>query len=231
MVTLSHSSRQPRAPRCRVTRTGADTTRGARPMRRTSGTAAGPGGRVVPGARRPGGRDHRQLPEGRGPRLRRASRLLHRSRPGHRRHLQPRCSGSLLADHVTIVTAGHCTAGVDEGRDRLPAAGRAELLPRRLRRAGRRRDDWLPYTGRRHVPPRGQLRLRRVRELPNTGDVGVVVLDAPYTTVSGTYGALPQAGAVTTYAASTTHEAGPALHLERLRAERQKPVPVSFRSG
>ena len=27
-----------------------------------------------------------------------------------------RCSGSLLSDRVTVVTAGHCTEGVDSGR-------------------------------------------------------------------------------------------------------------------
>jgi hypothetical protein len=140
-----------------------------------------------------------------------------------------RCSGSLLADQVTIVTAGHCTAGVDEGRVYFQQQAAPNYSPDAFGGLGGDESTGYPYEGGVTFHRADNFGFDEFASFPNTGDVGVVVLDAPYTTRSGTYGTLPQAGAVTTYASSTSHKQDLRFTSSGYGLSAQKPVPVSFR--
>ena len=121
-----------------------------------------------------------------------------------------RCSGSLLSDRVTIVTAGHCTEGVDTGRVYFQQAAAPNYSPTAFGGLGGDETTGYPYTGG-NAPNQPYSRTFSVADnygfhdfegYPNNLDAGVVVLDTPYTTPSGTYGELPTAGAVHRYIAA-----------------------------
>jgi Trypsin len=113
-----------------------------------------------------------------------------------------RCSGSLLADRVTIVTAGHCTEGVDEGRVYFQQAAAPNYDPNAFGGWGGDETTGYPYENGVEFHVADNYGFHNFAGYPNTKDVGVVVLDEPYTTPSGTYGALPTAGQVDQYIAA-----------------------------
>jgi hypothetical protein len=94
-----------------------------------------------------------------------------------------RCTGTLLSSTV-FLTAGHCTEGA--------ASARVYFDPQVIRSP-----QAYPYVGGVTGTPHTYSGFD-FSQLPNTGDIGVVVLDKPV--VMATYGALPKAGFLDTLA-------------------------------
>ena len=115
-----------------------------------------------------------------------------------------RCSGTLLADRVTVVTAGHCVEGLDDGRIYWAQSAAPNYDPAAFGGLGGDPTTGYPYFD---YGPADTSTFSRADNFgflagfPNTEDVGVVILDQPYTTPSGTYGALPTVGAIDRYVA------------------------------
>ena len=125
-----------------------------------------------------------------------------------------------------MVTAGHCTQGVDEGRvyfqqaaapnyDPARSAAGAATRPRAIRtRAGSRSsraDNYGFLAG-----------------FPETKDAGVVVLDTPVTPANG-FGILPSAGAIDRYIAAAGKKQAARFTVSGYGLSDQDPRPVSFR--
>jgi hypothetical protein len=148
-----------------------------------------------------------------------------------------RCSGSLLADQVTIVTAGHCTEGVDSGRVYFQQAAAPNYSPTAFGGLGGDEVTGYPYTGgtkknqaySRTFSVADNYGFHNFEGYPDNRDVGVVVLDKPYTTPSGTYGQLPTAGAVDEYIAASSGKKAVRFVSSGYGLSDQDPVPVSFR--
>lgn len=148
-----------------------------------------------------------------------------------------RCSGSLLADRVTVVTAGHCTEGVDSGRVYFQQAAAPNYDPAAFGGLGGDPTTGYPYTGgnaanqpfSRTFSVADNFGFHDFAGFPDTGDVGVVVLDSPYTTPSGTYGELPKAGAVDTYIAANKSKKDLRFVSSGYGLLDQDPRPVSTR--
>lgn len=114
-----------------------------------------------------------------------------------------RCTGSLLADGVTVVTAGHCTQGVETGRAYFQTSPFPDYDPDAFGGWGGDTTTGYPYQG--GVPFSGAANLGfGSRGLPDTGDLGVVVLDEPLTLPR--YAELPAAGAVDAYTSATSQK-------------------------
>jgi hypothetical protein len=148
-----------------------------------------------------------------------------------------RCSGSLLSDRVTIVTAGHCTEGVDSGRVYFQQAAAPNYSPTAFGGLGGDETTGYPYTGgtaanqpfSRTFSVADNYGFHNFEGYPNNLDAGVVVLDAPYTTPSGTYGQLPGAGAVDAYVAANKSKKDLRFVSSGYGLSDQDPRPVSFR--
>jgi Trypsin len=148
-----------------------------------------------------------------------------------------RCSGSLLADRVTVVTAGHCTEGVDTGRVYFQQAAAPNYSPAAFGGLGGDEATGYPYTGgnKANQPYSRAFRVadnygfHNFEGYPNNRDVGVVVLDKPYTTPSGTYGQLPKAGAVDAYIAANGNKKDIRFVSSGYGLSDHNPVIVSFR--
>ena len=108
-----------------------------------------------------------------------------------------RCSGTLISPTV-VVTAGHCTTGVNEGRIYFQQSVAPNYDPNAF---GGRGGD--PTTG---YPYLGGVTFHRADNygflagFPETKDAGVVVLDQAVTPANG-FGILPSAGAIDRYIA------------------------------
>ncbi len=106
-----------------------------------------------------------------------------------------RCSGSLISPTV-IVTAGHCTEGVDEGRAYFIQAVGPNYSVTSFDGWGGDETTGYPYQNGITFSVADNYGFHDFEGYPNTRDVGVVVLDAPYNPPSGTFGILPEDGLV-----------------------------------
>jgi hypothetical protein len=113
-----------------------------------------------------------------------------------------RCSGSLISPTL-VLTAGHCTEGVDEGRIYFEQALGPNYSPDAFGGWGGDESTGYPYAGG-HTFSRtwtfGQI-FSGYPSQQDTLDVGVLELDEPYTPPSGRFGILPEAGAIERYIA------------------------------
>jgi Trypsin len=144
-----------------------------------------------------------------------------------------RCSGTLISPTV-LVTAGHCTEGVDHARVYFQQAAAPNFSPANFFGNGGDTTTGYPYTG------GGQPGFTRTgtpynygfhdfEGYPDIKDVGVVILDAPYATPSGLYGLLPSAGQVSQYIAAAGSKKAATFTASGYGLTDVTPVVVSFR--
>jgi hypothetical protein len=106
-----------------------------------------------------------------------------------------RCSGSLISPTI-IVTAGHCTEGVDEGRAYFLQAVGPNYSPDSFGGLGGDETTGYPYENGITFSVADNYGFHDFEGYPNTRDVGVVVLDEPYNPPSGTFAILPTDGLI-----------------------------------
>jgi hypothetical protein len=140
-----------------------------------------------------------------------------------------RCSGSLLPDRVTVVTAGHCTEGVDEGRMYFEQSVAPNYDLEAFGGWGGDETTGYPYEGGVTFSIADNYGFHNFEGFPENRDVGVVVLDEPYSTPSGEYGILPEVGAVDEYAAASRRKQNVRFTSSGYGLSAQRPVVVSFR--
>src|SRR5829696_6182314 len=114
-----------------------------------------------------------------------------------------RCSGTLISPTV-IVTAGHCTEGVDSGRVYFDQSVAPNYDPDAFGGWGGDPTTGYPYEGGYTFSQADNYGFHDFEGYPENHDVGVVVLDEPYYPASGNYGILPEVGAIDAYVAETS---------------------------
>ena len=112
-----------------------------------------------------------------------------------------RCSGTLISPTV-IVTAGHCTEGVDEGRVYFQQSVAPNYDPDAFGGWGGDPTTGYPYQNGVTFSRADNYGFHDFEGYPENLDVGVVILDTPYTPPSGLFGILPEAGAIDEYLAA-----------------------------
>jgi trypsin len=139
-----------------------------------------------------------------------------------------RCSGTLISPTI-LVTAGHCTEGVDNGRVYFQQAAAPNYDPNAFGGWGGDPTTGYPYENGITFSRADNFGFHGFEGYPETHDVGVVVLDQPYTPPSGQFGILPGVGAVDQYAASTSFKQDLRVVNSGYGLSDQDPRPVSFR--
>ena len=139
-----------------------------------------------------------------------------------------RCSGTLI-DARTIVTAGHCTEGVDEGRVYFQQSAAPNYDPNAFGGWGGDPTTGYPYQNGVTFSVADNYGFHNFEGYPNNLDVGVVVLDAPVATPQGGFGILPTAGAIDRYLAAAGNKKQARFTVSGYGLSDQDPVPVSFR--
>jgi V8-like Glu-specific endopeptidase len=139
-----------------------------------------------------------------------------------------RCSGTLISSTL-MVTAGHCTQGVDEGRVYFQQSVAPNYDPNAFGGFGGDPTTGYPYEG--GVTFSQADNYGFLAGFPETKDAGVVVLDQAVTPANG-FGILPSVGQIDRYIAA----AGASGKKEQARftvsgygLSDQDPRPVSFR--
>ena len=140
-----------------------------------------------------------------------------------------RCSGTLITTRI-IVTAGHCTEGVDAGRAYFQQAPAPNYSDSAFGGWGGDETTGWPYKGGVTFKRADNYGFSNFEGYPETKDVGVVVLDKAYTPPSGKFGVLPTVGQVKAYAdAALRAKKQVRFTVSGYGLSDQDPVPVSFR--
>lgn len=138
-----------------------------------------------------------------------------------------RCSGTLISPTV-MVTAGHCTEGVDEGRVYFQQSAAPNYDPNAFGGWGGDPTTGYPYLNGVTFSVADNYGFHNFEGYPDTKDVGVVVLDSAVQPANG-FGILPTAGAVDRYVAAAGKKQAARFTVSGYGLSDQDPVPVSFR--
>ena len=137
-----------------------------------------------------------------------------------------RCSGTLISPTV-VVTAGHCTTGVNEGRIYFQQSAAPNYDPNAFGGRGRRPDDRVPVPRRCHASTgpttTASSRASRRRRTPASSSS-----TRPVTPANG-FGILPAAGAIDRYIAAAGDKKQARFTISGYGLSDQDPRPVSFR--
>ena len=125
-----------------------------------------------------------------------------------------------------MVTAGHCTDGVDSGRVYFAQSVAPNYDPNAFGGFGGDPTTGYPYLNGVTFHRADDYGYDNFADFPQTRDVGVVVLDAPVTPANG-LGVLPAPGAIDAYASGSKKEAR--FTISGYGLSDQDPRPVSFR--